>query len=128
MIYLDSSVALAHVFTEARRPSHSFWTQSFASSRLLQFEVWNRLHARGAGAYRHGRARNVLRRLSYIEFGGTSHVRALHPFPLQVRTLDGLHLAAMDHLRERGADVTLASYDVRLLAAAEALGFVTLQP
>jgi hypothetical protein len=40
-----------------------------------------------------------------------------------VRTLDGLHLATMAHLREQNEAVVLASYDNRLIAAAQALGF-----
>jgi hypothetical protein len=34
----------------------------------------------------------------------------------------------MYHLRERGLPLTLASYDARLLAAADATGFETVQP
>jgi hypothetical protein len=128
LIYLDSSVALAHILTEKRRPGPEFWLQPTASSRLLQFEVWNRLHARQARKYRHERARGILRRIEYVELGGDTHLRALQPFPVEVRTLDGLHLAAMDHLRTRGASITLASYDVRLLAAANAMGFLVHEP
>lgn len=128
MIYLDSSVALAHIMAEQRRPEAQFWLQPFASSRLLQFEIFNRLHARNVGRYRHERARGILNRVEYVEFDGNAHVRALRPFPISVRTLDGLHLAAMDHLRVRGIAMTLASYDIRLLAAANAMGFPILQP
>jgi hypothetical protein len=46
----------------------------------------------------------------------------LEPFPVAVRTLDALHLATMDFIRESGEPVQLASYDNRLIAAAEALG------
>ncbi|WP_375462259.1 hypothetical protein [uncultured Enterovirga sp.] len=59
---------------------------------------------------------------------GDTLVRALRPFPNAVRTLDGLHLATMDHLRVRGVRTTLASYDQRLLAAAQAMGFDTVEP
>jgi hypothetical protein len=48
--------------------------------------------------------------------------RALEPFPVAVRTLDALHLATMDFIRESGEPVQLASYDNRLIAAAETLG------
>jgi hypothetical protein len=51
--------------------------------------------------------------------------RALEPFPVAVRTLDALHLATMDFIRESGEPVQLASYDNRLIAAAEALGITT---
>jgi predicted nucleic acid-binding protein len=48
--------------------------------------------------------------------------RALEPFPVAVRTLDALHLATMDFIRESGEPVEFASYDNRLIAATEALG------
>ena len=49
--------------------------------------------------------------------------RALEPFAPPVRTLDALHLATMDFLRAQGQTLRLASYDQRLAAAAQALGF-----
>jgi hypothetical protein len=47
--------------------------------------------------------------------------RALEPWPMAVRTLDALHLASIEFLRGRGQEVTLASYDDRILAAARGL-------
>jgi hypothetical protein len=47
--------------------------------------------------------------------------RALSPFPLPVRTLDGLHLASVSHLREQRQPVSLATYDRRMQDAAHAL-------
>lgn len=52
--------------------------------------------------------------------------RALEPFPLQVATLDGLHLATMDYLQRQGQAVELASYDRRLCEAAQAIGVAVL--
>src|SRR6202022_4670623 len=43
-----------------------------------------------------------------------------------VRTLDALHLASIEFLREQRQDVTLASYDVRMLGAARKLGIAIL--
>ena len=40
-----------------------------------------------------------------------------------MRTLDALHLATMSFLADQDVDVLLASYDRRLAAAAQALGF-----
>ena len=48
--------------------------------------------------------------------------RARQPFPLPVRTLDALHLATAAFLRERGHEVQLASYDTRMVQAADAMG------
>jgi hypothetical protein len=52
--------------------------------------------------------------------------RALEPFPTPVRTLDALHLAAMDFLRSNGQTLQLASYDRRLLTAARGMRFAIL--
>jgi predicted nucleic acid-binding protein len=41
---------------------------------------------------------------------------------ITLRTLDALHLATIEFLRRQGETVELASYDDRLLAAAEAVG------
>lgn len=128
MIYLDSSVALAWVRTEDRRPDDLLWARPMLSSRLLQYEVWNRLHAYEATAHRQARARRVLNKLRWIELSDEALVRALRPWPSAVRTLDGLHLATMDFLKRQGGRVELASYDARLLAAATAMGFATLEP
>jgi hypothetical protein len=39
MIYLDSSVALAHLLAEDRFPPDEFWDEQLVSSRLLECEV-----------------------------------------------------------------------------------------
>jgi uncharacterized protein len=48
--------------------------------------------------------------------------RALQPFPIPVRTLDAIHLAALEFIRAQKQSVQLASYDERLLSAARFLG------
>lgn len=50
MVYLDTSAALAHLLAEDRVPPDSLWDQPLVSSRLLEYELWNRLHARGSTA------------------------------------------------------------------------------
>jgi hypothetical protein len=47
--------------------------------------------------------------------------RALEPWPVSLRTLDALHLASIEFLRSHRQDVTLASYDGRIIAAAQRL-------
>lgn len=64
----------------------------------------------------------MLSKIEIIELSRVSLRRALEPFPIRIRTLDALHLATMDFIRGTGEIVQLASYDNRLLAAAEALG------
>lgn len=122
MIYLDTSVALAHLLAEDRRPKDALWKQPLVASRLLEYELWTRLNARGLGASHGEMARRLLERLAILELLPNVLARALEPFPAPVRTLDALHLASIQFLRSLGEPVELASYDERLLAAASALG------
>ncbi len=123
MIYLDTSVVLARLFAEGRSPPDAFWSQAFVASRLLEYEVFNRVHARSAGASHGTDARHFVDRVSLLELSAQVLARALQPFPLPVRTLDALHLATMDFLRGQGQTLELATYDQRLATAAKALGF-----
>lgn len=122
MIYVDTSVVLAHLFAEDRRPPATFWTETLVSSRLLQYEIWTRLHAREATASRAEAAKEVIARISLLELAPLVLARALDPFPVYVRTLDSLHLASCQFLRDRGQSVEIASYDHRMARAARALG------
>ena len=122
MIYVDSSVVLARVFAEPSSPQDAFWAGRLIASRLLEYEVWNRIHARAPAVGYRDRARQVLALVDLIEMAPHVLARALEPFLLRVRTLDGLHLASMLWLRATGESVELASYDARLTAAAQALG------
>jgi hypothetical protein len=45
VIYIDSSVALARLFLEPRSPPERLWQERLVSSQLLEYEVWNRVHA-----------------------------------------------------------------------------------
>ena len=122
MIYVDSSIVLAHLLMEEHRPTAAFWQQVSVSSRLLEYEVWKRIAVRGLGQSHREEVRASLAEIGMIELTRLSLRRALEPFPVPVRTLDALHLATMDFIRESGEPVQLASYDNRLIAAAEALG------
>ena len=125
MIYLDSSVALAQLFAEDRQPPEALWREPLTASRLLQYEVWARVHARRLEASHGDKVRDLLDGVAYIELAPLVLARALEPFPAPVRTLDALHLATMDFLRGHGQVIELASYDARLLAAARALRIPT---
>ena len=125
MIYLDTSVALAHLLAEDRRPPDSLWQQPLVASRLLEYELWTRLNARRLGASHGEMARRLVERLAILEMLPSVLARALEPFETPVRTLDAVHLASIVFLRERGQSVELASYDDRLTAAARALGVET---
>jgi predicted nucleic acid-binding protein len=124
VIYIDASVALAYLLAEARVPPAAFWNARLMSSRLLEFEVWNRIHVRRPGSAGDGEVRRLLAGIQLIDMTTSTLARAREPFPLPVRTLDALHLATIEFLRRRGDAVELASYDNRLLAAAQALGIV----
>lgn len=123
MIYLDSSVALAQLLAEDRYPPAAFWEAPMVSSRLLEFELWTRVHARGLTGSHGESVRALLGRVAMLELIPEVLARALEPFPLPVRTLDALHLASLHFLRAEGLDVPLASYDERMVAAARRLGF-----
>jgi len=122
VIYLDSSVALAQLLAEDRIPPETLWQESLVASRLLEYEVWNRLNARGLGKSHGEEARALIGRVAFLELSPPVLSRALEPFPMPVRTLDALHLASIEILRGRGQRITLSSYDDRLLGAARALG------
>jgi predicted nucleic acid-binding protein len=123
LIYLDTSVALAHLLSEDRVPPEWLWERELVSSRLLQFELWTRIHARRLSSTHGEAARQLLGRVAFLELTFPVLMRALEPFPTTVRTLDALHLASMEFLRSASQVVELASYDERLLDAARALGF-----
>ena len=123
MIYLDTSVALAHLLAEDRAPPERLWQESLISSRLIEYEIWTRIHALKLTRSHADEVRALLSRLALIELAPPVLARALEPFPKPVRTLDALHLASMDFLRQQGQSVMLASYDDRLMNGARALRF-----
>ncbi len=123
MIYLDTSVALAHLLAEDRHPSDDLWTEVLVSSRLIEYELWVRLHAKGLAKSHGSLARDLLARVAILELSPTVLARATEPFPAPVRTLDALHLASADFLRAQKQIVEVASYDDRLSLAARKMGF-----
>ncbi len=122
MIYVDTSVALAWILAEDHRPPPSFWSESVVSSRLLQYELMTRLHAYTMTSTRENQAREIISVMAFVELTVPVLERAMKPFPEPVRTLDALHLATFEFLLDHAADVSLASYDGRLVSVAEAMG------
>lgn len=122
MIYIDSSVALARLLLEPRSAPEELWKERLISSRLLEYEIWNRVHAYGLTDPVRNEAQALLLRVGMVEMTRSVLARALEPLPMPLRTLESLHLATLYFLRERGEAVELASYDARLVAAAHALG------
>jgi hypothetical protein len=120
---LDTSVALAQLLAEDRVPPESLWQESLISSRLIEYEIWTRIHALKLARSHADDVRALLGRLALVELAPPVLARALEPFPKPVRTLDALHLASMDFLQNQGQSVTLASYDTRLVNCARVLRF-----
>jgi predicted nucleic acid-binding protein len=122
MIYVDTSVVLAELLAEDRHPPDAFWNDTLVSSRLLEYEVWVRVQARRLARTHGDAARALVGRVALLEMVSPVLARALEPFPKPVRTLDALHLASVEFLRERDPEIRLATYDSRQAAAAAAMG------
>jgi predicted nucleic acid-binding protein len=122
LVYLDTSVALAHLLGEDVAPPERLWDEHLVSSRLLAYELWIRLDAMGLRESHGAVARELLSRVSTLELAGPIVEGAMEGFSSPVRTLDALHLASMLFLVRQGQRVRLASYDRRLNEVAQGLG------
>jgi uncharacterized protein len=121
VIYVDTSVVLAQLLAEDRKPPPALWEETLISSRLTQYETWTRINAEGL-ARTHSDATNaLLGRLAFLELSPVVLSRALEPFPVRVRTLDALHLASILYLKSQRFEVPLATYDDRITNAASRL-------
>lgn len=127
MIYVDTSVLLAQLLAEDRKPPRGLWDQSLITSRLAEYEVWNRIHGRNLAGSHGEVARQLLARVSMVELSPVALRRALEAFPVRVRTPDALHLASLDYLRAQRLGVSLATYDQRMAAAAAEMS-IPLEP
>jgi hypothetical protein len=123
VIYLDTSVALAQLLAEDRVPPEALWYETLISSRLIEYELWTRIHSSKLARSHGDEVRALLGRIALVELTSEVLARALEPFPKPVRTLEALHLASVDFLQKHGQRMTLASYDERMINAARALGF-----
>jgi predicted nucleic acid-binding protein len=121
VIYLDTSVALAHLLAEDRRPGEALWKRPLVSSRLLEYEAWNRINSRGLAASHGPLVEDLIERLGIVELDGETLARARDPFPVPLRTLDVIHLASAVYLQGRGFRVEVATYDARMRDGAVAL-------
>jgi predicted nucleic acid-binding protein len=128
LIYIDTSVALAQLLAEDRVPPARLWDETLVASRLLEYELWTRIHARGLGQSHGDDVRQLVGRIALLELTPTVLARALEPFPAPIRTLDALHLASADFLRQHGQDIRVATYDARMQDAARRLGLMLFEP
>lgn len=122
MNYLDTSVVLAHLLGEDRRPPITFWSQSATSSGLLKYEISVRLNARTGSPKTLLMARRLLADIELVPLDEAALERTLQPFPVSLRTLDAIHLSTFLFLQNRGLKLELATYDKRMARAAKALG------
>lgn len=125
MIYLDTSVVLAQLLAEDTKPPSWLWEEPRVSSRLLAYEVWTRLNARGLRDSHGEAARTLIGRTALLELSPVILERALEPFPAPVRTLDAMHLASIDFLTRQGQRIELATYDRRMRTAAAEMAITT---
>lgn len=128
MIYLDSSVVLAALLSEDRSPGAELWQDDLVSSRLLRYEVINRLQAYGMPADVLASANDLLARTALVTLSPAVLARAEQPFPMAVRTLDALHLATAVYLTQQRAGLSRATYDRRMADAARQLDLTVLVP
>jgi len=118
VIYIDTSVVLARLLEETRKPPATLFQRTLISSRLLEYECWNRVHARKLAPALDEALNLILSRISFVELAPPVLRYAKDPWNVSVRTLDTLHLSTLRYLVEQGLDVELATYDSAMLAAA----------
>lgn len=124
VVYVDTSVVLAAIRTERQRPTTEFWRNPLLlSSVLAEYETWTRLHAYGETAALAADAASTLGAINLVALTPEIGARCRSPFPVPVRTLDALHLATAEHLRNRGYLVEVATYETRMRDIAAAMGF-----
>ncbi len=115
-------MALAHLLAEDRRRPPALWEGTLVASRLIEYEIWTRLHAYKLSESHGEAAHGIIERIALVELAPPVVERALDEFPCPVRTLDALHLATVDFLWRQRQPIKLASYDHRMVAAARAMG------
>jgi predicted nucleic acid-binding protein len=120
VIYIDTSVALAQLLSEDQRPPTALWSNPLVSSRLLEFEMLNVLHARSLAQSHEREARELLARIGILELIPEIVSGARRPVS-PTRTLDALHLASAAFLLKQGIELQMATYDGRMATAARKL-------
>lgn len=130
-VYLDTSVLLRWVLGQRDALPHPAPDAMLVTSRLTSVEATRSLdrmrrqgqRAEPVYAERHGTALRMLDRIDRVHLYVAVLRRAGDPFPVPLGTLDALHLATALVVRDRrGHDVTVATHDAQLAAAARAVG------
>ena len=121
LVYLDTSLVLAELLDESRRPPTSLWSQSLVTSRLLQYEVCVRLNDRKVSRETWDLCREIFDGITFIELLPAVLARSLEPFPKFARTLDAMHLSTALFVSGQGPKLSVAAYDQRFIQCAQAL-------
>jgi predicted nucleic acid-binding protein len=125
--YLDSSAIVKLVIAEAESAALRRYLRRrrpLVSSALANAEVLRALLPFGEAAVRRGR--DVVAHLELIRVSDRVLAAAGALLPVELRTLDAIHLATAQQL---GADLArLITYDKRLGSAAASIGFAVSAP
>ena len=87
-MYIDPSVALAHLLAEDHVPPERLWREPLISSRLIEYEIWTRIHALKLSQSHADEVRALLGRLALIELALRCWRGPWNPFrePLELST------------------------------------------
>ncbi len=125
MVYVDTSVVLAHVFAENRRPDPSLFREQLVASRLTSIEARVRLRALGR-LHLLADVEEVLAHIALVEIDAVVEAEAARLNG--VRTLDAIHVATACLLAVDDPGLTVATYDQRLLDVAASEGIQAWHP
>ncbi len=128
--YLDASVLLRHILLGEEPIRHALEFPRVVSSELLEIECRRVLHrCRLAGeltdealTVARERLDEVLAGIDLLEMSRQIKQRAMGPFPVNVRTLDALHVATALMVGEDAGGVALFSHDEGMNRCARSLG------
>ena len=128
--YLDSSVLLRHILLGEEPIRHALEFPRVVSSELIEIECRRVLHrCRLTGeltdetlTVARERLDEVLAGIDLLEMSRQIKQRAMGPFPVNVRTLDALHVATALMVGEDAGGVALFSHDEGMNRCARSLG------
>jgi len=133
--YLDSSVVLRYILQGETAIQHALACPAIVSSELLEIEcrrVISRYRMQGelddeGMVTAIGRFEKILAGISLVQLSEPIKKRAMEAFPLNIKTLDALHLATALIFADKMSDesVLVFSHDGGMNRCAKVLGFVT---
>ncbi len=125
---MDSSVTVAAVFGEDRRPAPEFWTARVVASRLTDLETRVRAARQRAATAIEPPVNTVLSHISFVEIDDKTMDLIYREVPRNLRSLDAIHLATLEYFNREIGKTALATYDRRLAVAAHEMGFDVFAP